>query len=75
MRANVIIITEIRKLLVTNSGVSFIHECRETNVDAHNIAKNLPAKINIAKNSLELAHAIHVWLLDPLSYVNNVLMQ
>lgn len=63
--ANAMIIAEIRKLLETSSDISFICACRESNVDAH----------NIAKNTLELAPGRHVCLLDPSNYVNNVLMQ
>lgn len=46
------LIAEIRKLLATNSDISFNYECRESNADAH----------NIAKNSLDLVPGRHVWL-------------
>lgn len=64
-RANAKIIVEIRKLLATNGDITFYYECREVNVDAH----------NIAKNSLDIDPSRHVWLLDPPNYVNNVLME
>ena len=59
------VIFKIRRLIPTVGDMLFSHESREANVDAH----------NIATSSLDLNPGRHVWLLQPLNYVNTYLIQ
>jgi hypothetical protein len=60
---NAMIIKEIADIRRSIPGAAFKHELRESNVDAH----------NLAKNSLDLIPGRHVWLLEPPGCVNRTI--